>query len=80
MKMTESLAHGYLSESTPMNTNMTGFRCFKNSLRPRALDESSVATFFYKQMPGNLKGVKKPGISNHYLKKYWIYHSPSLSY
>ena len=43
-KMTEILANGYSSESThPMNTNMTGFRCFSKSLCPCPLDERSLS-------------------------------------
>ena len=33
-----------LSESFPMNTNMTGFRRFQKLLRPCASDESSLST------------------------------------
>ena len=32
-----------LSESLPMNTNMTGLDGFQKSLRPYALDESSLS-------------------------------------
>ena len=46
--MAETLAHGthlrVLSESYPMNTNMTGFRCFfKKTLCSCALDKSSLS-------------------------------------
>ena len=45
--MTGTLAYGthlrVLSESYLMNTNMTGFRWFKKSLHPYALDESSLS-------------------------------------
>ena len=39
-----------LSESYPMNTNMTGFRCFQKSLHPCDLDESSLSTGRDKQI------------------------------
>ena len=32
-----------LSESYPMNTNMTGLRCFSKSLRPCTLDKCSLS-------------------------------------
>ena len=46
--MTETLTYGLnhmeeLSESYPMNTNMTGFRFFFKSLCPCALDKSSLS-------------------------------------
>ena len=42
--MTETLANGYSSESTPMNTNMTRFRGFsKKSLHLCALEESNLS-------------------------------------
>ena len=41
--MTETLEHGYSSESHPLNTNMTGFGDFQESLPPYALDESSLS-------------------------------------
>ena len=46
--MTETLAHGYsfwrvLSESYPMNTNITGFKCFFFRIRPCALYENSLS-------------------------------------
>ena len=40
--MIETLAHGYSSESYPMNTNQEGLDSFKKSLHPCALDENSL--------------------------------------
>ena len=45
-KITETLTRGYMevvSESYLMNTNMTEFRWFSNTLRPCALDKSSLS-------------------------------------
>ena len=42
-----------LSEGYPLNTNMTGFRCFSKSLGPYELDQSSL-------------GRVNEGLSNEY--------------
>ena len=47
-----------LSNSFPMNTNMTGFRYFHKYLRPSALEESSLSI-------GRVKGLTT-GLLEHY--------------
>ena len=61
--MTETLAYGYSSESFPMNTNMTGFRCFsKTVLYPFALDETSLSIERVNVKPCGAGGMLVPGV------------------
>ena len=70
--MTEALAHGYsylrvLSQNFPMNTNMTGFRCFSKIF---------ASPCFGRKQPQHWEGSKAPltGLcQNDMTKESWPY-------
>ena len=81
-KMTETLEHRYSSDTIQreiMNTNMTGFRWFSTSLRPCALDKSSLSIGRVKEILGILSSSMKGGRPTT-CRCLWFWWVPPMGY